>query len=126
MPVSLDGLTIMVVEDDFLAALDLSRLVEQRAGKVAGPVGRLEQAEHLARSERLDGAILDVKLNGADSLGLADDLIAKEIPVILVTGYDVASLPPRFAETPRLPKPFPESAFDRLAADLFFGNAPAA
>jgi two-component SAPR family response regulator len=126
MPVSLDGLTIMVVEDDFLAALDLSRLVEQRAGKVAGPVGRLEQAERLARSERLDGAILDVKLNGTDSLGLADDLIAKEIPVILVTGYDVASLPPRFAETPRLPKPFNESAFDRLAADLFVGNASAA
>jgi CheY-like chemotaxis protein len=126
MPVSLDGLTIMVVEDDFLAALDLSRLVEQRAGKVAGPVGRLEQAERLARSERLDGAILDVRLNGADSLALADDLIAKEIPVILVTGYDVASLPPRFAETPRLPKPFNESAFDRLAADLFVGNASAA
>jgi ActR/RegA family two-component response regulator len=126
MPVSLDGLTIMVVEDDFLAALDLSRLVEQRAGKVAGPVGRLEQAERLARSERLDGAILDVKLNGADSLALVDDLIAKEIPVILVTGYDVASLPPRFAETPRLPKPFNESAFDRLAADLFVGNASAA
>lgn len=126
MPVSLDGLTIMVVEDDFLAALDLSRLVEQRAGKVAGPVGRLEQAERLARSERLDGAILDVRLNGADSLALADDLIAKEIPVILVTGYDVASLPPRFAETPRLPKPFHESAFDRLAADLFVGNASAA
>ena len=126
MPVSLDGLTIMVVEDDFLAALDLSRLVEQRAGKVAGPVGRLEQAERLAESERLDGAVLDVRLNGADSLALADDLIAKEIPVILVTGYDVASLPPRFAETPRLPKPFPESAFDQLAADLFVGNASAA
>jgi two-component SAPR family response regulator len=126
MPVSLDGLTIMVVEDDFLAALDLSRLVEQRAGKVVGPVGRLEQAERLARSERLDGAMLDVRLNGADSLALADDLIAKEIPVILVTGYDVASLPPRFAETPRLPKPFSESAFDRLAADLFVGNASAA
>ena len=50
MPVSLDGLTIMVVEDDFLAALDLKRLVEERAGKVAGPVGRLEQAQQLARS----------------------------------------------------------------------------
>jgi two-component SAPR family response regulator len=122
MPVSLDGLTIMVVEDDFLAALDLSRLVEQRAGKVAGPVGRLEQAQRLARSERLDGAILDVKLNGADSLALADDLIAQEIPVILVSGYDVASLPRRFAATPRLPKPFDESAFDRLAAELFVGG----
>ena len=52
MPISLDGLTIMVVEDDFLAALDLKRLIEERAGNVAGPVGRLEQAQRLARSVR--------------------------------------------------------------------------
>lgn len=123
MPISLDGLTIMVVEDDFLAALDLKRLVEERAGKVAGPVGRLDQAQQLARSVRLDGAILDVKLNGADSLPLADDLIAQDVPIILVTGYDVAMLPERFAETPRLPKPFDDAAFDRLATDLFAGGA---
>lgn len=123
MPISLDGLTIMVVEDDFLAALDLKRLVEERAGKVAGPVGRLEQAQQLARSVRLDGAILDVKLNGADSLPLADDLIAQDIPIILVTGYDVAMLPERFAKTPRLPKPFADASFDQLAADLFVGSA---
>jgi chemotaxis family two-component system sensor kinase Cph1 len=125
MPISLDGLTIMVVEDDFLAALDLKRLVEERAGKVAGPVGRLEQAQRLARSQELDGAILDVQLNGADSLPLADDLIARDIPVILVTGYDVATLPERFAETPRLPKPFSDASFDRLAAVLFVGDASA-
>lgn len=123
VPVSLDGLTIMVLEDDFLAALDLKRLVEERAGKVAGPVGRLEQAQQLARSVRLDGAILDVKLNGADSLPLADDLIAQDVPIILVTGYDVAMLPDRFAHTPRLPKPFDDASFDRLAADLFAGGA---
>jgi two-component SAPR family response regulator len=126
MPVSLDGLTIMVVEDDFLAALDLKRLVEERAGNVAGPVGRLEQAQQLVRSERLDGAILDVKLDGADSLSLADCLIAQDIPIILVTGYDVAMLPERFAATPRLPKPFDDSSFDRLAANVFVADASSA
>ena len=109
MPVSLQGLTIMVVEDEFLAALDLKRLIEERDGKVAGPVGRLEQAQQLARSVRLDGAILDVKLDGTDSLALADELIARDVPIILVTGYDVARLPERFASTPRLPKPFEEA-----------------
>ena len=125
MPVSLHGLTIMVVEDEFLAALDLKRLIEERDGKVAGPVGRLEQAQQLARSVRLDGAILDVKLDGTDSLALADELIARDVPIILVTGYDVARLPERFASTPRLPKPFEEAAFDRLAAHLFAGASSA-
>jgi two-component SAPR family response regulator len=125
MSVSLDGLTIMVVEDDFLAALDLKRLVEERAGTVAGPVGRLEQAQQLARSVKLDGAILDVKLDGTNSLSLADELIARDVPIILVTGYDVAMLPERFASTPRLPKPFDEAAFDQLAAHLFVGASSA-
>jgi DNA-binding LytR/AlgR family response regulator len=126
MPVSLRGLTIMVVEDEFLAALDLKRLIEERDGKVAGPVGRLAQAQQIARSVRLDGAILDVKLDGTDSLSLADELIARDVPIILVTGYDVARLPERFASTPRLPKPFEDAAFDQLAADLFVGGSPAA
>jgi DNA-binding LytR/AlgR family response regulator len=125
MMASLDGLTIMVVEDDFLAALELKRLVEDRAGTVAGPVGRLDQAQDLARVARLDGAILDVKLNGAVSLPLADALIARGIPIILVTGYDVTTLPTRFADTPRLPKPFSEESFDGMLAQVFVaGTAP--
>jgi hypothetical protein len=36
---------------------------------------------------RLDGAILDVKLKGAVWLPLVDDLIARGMPVIPVTGY---------------------------------------
>jgi DNA-binding LytR/AlgR family response regulator len=120
---SLDGLTIMVVEDDFLAALEIKRLVEDRAGTVAGPVGRLDQAEALAQGARLDGAILDVKLNGAVSLPLADELIARGIPVILVTGYDAATLPDRFADLPRLPKPFSEVNFDDLVGSVFAAGA---
>jgi two-component SAPR family response regulator len=120
---SLEGLTIMVVEDDFLAALELKRLVEERAGTVAGPVGRLEQAEELARDVRLDGAILDVQLDGTVSLPLADALIARGVPVILVTGYDITTLPDRFANTPRLPKPFSDVNFDEMIDQVFSARA---
>ena len=120
---SLAGLTIMVVEDDFLAALELKRLVEDRAGTVAGPVGRLEQAQKLAKDARLDGAIMDVKLDGSVSLPLADHLIARGVPVILVTGYDISTLPARFADTPRLPKPFSEVNFDEMVTQVFAPGA---
>jgi two-component SAPR family response regulator len=121
--ISLEGLTIMVVEDDFLAALELKRLLEERAGTVAGPVGRLEQAEELARDVRLDGAILDVKLDSTVSLPLADTLIARGVPVILVTGYDITTLPARFANTPRLPKPFSDVNFDEMIDRVFSAGA---
>ena len=119
MPGLLAGLTIWVVEDDFIAALDLQRLIEERSGRVAGPAGRLDQARELARVTPLDGAILDVRLNGEVSLPLVDDLIARGVPVVLVTGYDAAVLPERFADTPRLSKPFSDASFDRLAEQLF-------
>jgi two-component SAPR family response regulator len=119
MTASLEGLAIMVVEDDFLAALELKRLVEERSGTVAGPVGRLEQAQELARNTEFDGAILDVKLDGSVSLPLVDDLTARGVPVILVTGYDASALPARFADMPRLPKPFSEASFDDMIVQIF-------
>ena len=122
---SLDGLTIMVVEDDFLAALELKRLVEERAGKVAGPVGRLEQAEDLAQAA-LDGAILDVKLDVSVTLALAEQLIGRGVPLILVTGYDAATLPERFADLPRLSKPFSETSFDEIVGEVFAAGAASA
>jgi CheY-like chemotaxis protein len=117
----LDGRRILVVEDEFVMALDLSDMLEELGGVVVGPVGRLAQGLALAESEELAGAILDVNLGSGSSFALADRLLANDIPVIFATGYEAMMLPDRFAGLPRLTKPFSaleiERTFRRIFAD---------
>ncbi len=119
MPQFLVGQTILVLEDEYLVALDVSETIEQWGGQVAGPVGRLSQAFVLLESNGLDGAVLDVSLDGDTSYPLADALAEKGIPFLFMTGYGSATLPERFAEKPRLTKPFSDLAAERLFQEVF-------
>ena len=113
MSALLDGLRVLVVEDEFFIALELEAMIRDLGGTVAGPVARLEAARTVVRQEKINCAILDVKLDGDTSLPLADDLIASGCPVILVSGYDSGHLPSRFTDTPKLGKPISADALAR-------------
>lgn len=109
----LDGLHILVVEDDLVVALDMADMVKEVGGEVIGPVGQLAQGLALTESEELAGAILDVNLGSEDTFALADRLLADGVPVIFATGYDAMMLPERFVDCPRLTKPFSNLAVER-------------
>ena len=100
------GLRVLIVEDMWLVAQDLSSQLEDLGCHVAGPAGRLQQAIEIAQSEALDGALLDVNLGVAKSFAIAATLQARGVPFVFLTGYDSAdAFPPEFAEVPRLSKP---------------------
>jgi DNA-binding response OmpR family regulator len=115
----LNGKRILVAEDEYLPALELQEIIENWGGTVIGPVARLEQAMSLARTHELDGAILDVMLARDTSFPVADELIAKGVPVVFATGYDVSLLPERFRSMPKLSKPYTESGSARLLRTVF-------
>jgi len=115
----LSGLRILVVEDDFLIAMDIKEAIERLGGHVVGPIGRLEQAQALARREVFDAAILDVKLDGDVTFSLAEELLMRGVPIALATGYDLASLPEKFRHVPHLRKPFHDTDVRRLAVMSF-------
>ncbi|WP_171015120.1 response regulator [Methylocystis sp. B8] len=100
-------------------ALDLSMMVEELGGAVIGPAGRLDEGVALAESNKLDGAILDVNLDGANTYFLADGLLAADVAVIFATGYDVKMLPERFALTPKLSKPFSAVTVEKALREAF-------
>lgn len=102
----LKGQRILIVEDNYIMALDLSQMVEDLGGAVVGPIGRLVEGLELAQADGLTAAILDVNLDGENTYALADELLAAHIPVIFATGYDPKMLPERFAQLPRISKPF--------------------
>jgi DNA-binding NarL/FixJ family response regulator len=55
---------ILVVEDDFLVAMQIETVLREAGLGVTGPAGTLANAVKLARSAACDGAVLDVNLRG--------------------------------------------------------------
>ncbi|MGO9472337.1 MAG: response regulator [Rhodomicrobium sp.] len=101
----LDGLRILVVEDEFLVALEVESALERLGCSVVGPFAKLAKALDAALKSPLDGAVLDVNLNGEMVYPLAEVLAGKSVPFVFLTGYSAADLPERFRLFPRLAKP---------------------
>ena len=73
---------------------------------VVGPVSRLDAALRLAHEEPVDAAILDVRIRGGQVYPVAEELLARNIPFVLASGYGDWALPESLRDQPRLTKPF--------------------
>jgi CheY-like chemotaxis protein len=111
------GPLVLVVEDEFLLAMDLALLLERHGWRVLGPAATVAQALHL-----LDGgsppavALLDVNLRGELVTPVAAALRARGVPFVLASAYDRLDLvAPALAGAPNVGKPTDEA---RLLAAL--------
>lgn len=105
-PRPLEGLKVLVVEDNLLLAEVTKILLEDSGCQVVGPAGWLRRGLELARDEPLDGAILDINLHGEMSFAVAEVLHSRGVPFVFVTGYEDRSIVPMaFRSAPRLEKP---------------------
>lgn len=101
----LKGKRILVVEDDYFIAADLTRALERDEMVVIGPVASVDDANETLSTQAPDAAILDIHLGSRTSYPLADRLIGEQVPVLFVTGYDDWHLPEPYVSQPRLTKP---------------------
>ena len=116
-PVLLHGHRILVVEDDYFVADDLRRELEGHGAKVLGPAPSLADAlDLLAREDRPDSALLDVKLADELVYPLADVLRGRGIPFVFATAYDQRDIPAAYAQVPRCEKPFEMSQLIKALA----------
>jgi DNA-binding NarL/FixJ family response regulator len=115
----LTGRRVLIVEDQAILAFEMQALLQQLGCEVVGPVGTVEQALGAARAERLNGAVLDINLDGEPAYPVADILLARRIPFLFATGYGVESVPDRFLDCPILEKPFVFEDLERLATRLW-------
>lgn len=116
---SLDGLKILVVEDNFLAAEVVRDALEHNGCTVVGPVGRVADGLRLAEQEKLDAAVLDINLNGDRCFPIAETLKGRGVPFVFLTGYDSSTvIPAALRATPRLAKPVLEQQLIGVLGDL--------
>jgi len=103
---SLEGLRVLVVEDDYLISLLFDDMLTSAGCVVIGPLPRLTDALEAAAKENCDAAVLDVNLGGERVYPVAEILTARHVPFIFVTGYSGDALPHEYAQQPRIAKPF--------------------
>jgi DNA-binding response OmpR family regulator len=113
---------ILVVEDEFLLACTLEEELRDRGYDVLGPFGSLSDAAKAARSEAFDAAVLDVNLSGTMVYPLADELAARRIPIVFLSGYGFGMIPQRLAAHPRLAKPSDPDLLDRALRRAITGR----
>ena len=104
---------ILVVEDETLIAMLVEDWLEELGFETVGPVGSAAEALALIEAGELDGAILDVSLDGHDSFAVADALRARNVPFAFATGHGAGRIAERFKDAPTLTKPYD---FERVRA----------
>jgi CheY-like chemotaxis protein len=90
----LDGLRVLVVEDEPMLSLALQDTLADLGCVVAGAAARLEPALRLARELNFDIAVLDINLGGERVDPVAEAVAARRLPVVFLTGYGRAGVPP--------------------------------
>jgi CheY-like chemotaxis protein len=120
----LAGLRVLVVEDMFLIAEDIADQLSGWGCEVVGPDGHVKGALQRIAESRIDGALLDVNLDGETSFEIAAVLSSKNVPFIFLTGYDRDTFfPDELQSAPKLSKPVVGEALQAMIRQHFLRAA---
>lgn len=97
---------VLIVEDEAVVAMELTRVLTAAGAKVVGPAGTIEEALNLLDDQPIDRALLDVNLGGRPITPVAKALSRRRIPFVYLTGYQE----PDVDDGPILRKPVAPSA----------------
>jgi two-component system, response regulator PdtaR len=113
LPISdslLNGKRCLVLDDEFLIALDIQQILELAGAKHVASVATASEAMELFRRDsNFDLAVLDVKLGGSEgnSLGVASMLAKAGTPFVFLTGMRIDNVhAQKFPQAPVVEKPY--------------------
>lgn len=116
---ALAGCTVMVLEDEFLVALDMEDMLLAQGVAQVHLVASVEEALALLAAHRVDVALLDVNVAGVTSAPVARTLQASGTPFIFSTGYGgQAPLAAEFPQAHYLEKPVSTRHLLRLVSRM--------
>ncbi len=94
---ALAGKRVLVLEDEFLLAMEATETLEELGAVVVGPAHHVDAALALIAQEGIDAALLDVNINGKSSTPVAEMLAARGVPYVFATGYGAGADVPKGA-----------------------------
>lgn len=114
------GLRVLVVEDNFLLAIELQAALTKLGCQVIGPVASVKDGMKIAETEALDGAILDINIVGGNSNAIAQVLARRSCPFFFITGYgSPAAIDPAMKEHKQLKKPVADNVLQAVLIEEF-------
>ncbi|WP_348629173.1 response regulator [Mesorhizobium sp. WSM3859] len=84
--------TILIVEDEFIIAMELKVMLERLGWRVLGPVPRVADALRLLEDELPTVALLDVNLGDQLVTPVAEALRSRGVPFAVASAYDKPEL----------------------------------
>lgn len=112
-------LRVLIVEDEYLVAEEISDILRRTKFDVVVPVGMIQEAYEAVQDTSLDCAVMDINIGGGASFPLIDVLIERNVPVLLMTGYDQEELPVKYRSLPLLQKPLLRGELAKALGSLF-------
>jgi CheY-like chemotaxis protein len=100
------GKRILVIEDEFLIGVEIESILKASGAKDVGSAATEEEALRQIEHGTWDAVVADANLNGRGIQRIAHILVERSIPLLVVTGYGLESLPPEVRQSPVLTKPF--------------------
>lgn len=114
----LNGLRVLVVEDEMLVSMLVEDMLADFGCSVVGPAPDFDEAMALATTADIDAALLDVNLAGRPIFPVADKLKARGVPFAFASGYGQAGLAEEHRDAPVLQKPFRQADLERALNGL--------
>lgn len=103
------AIKVLVVEDEYLIASDISNALSAQGDEVVGPFATVGGAmAALDSGSEIDVGLLDINLRGEEVFALADALRERRIPFLFASGYDKSVVPDRFKNVMHRQKPVGE------------------
>lgn len=96
---------ILVVEDEWLIAMDTAMMIEDQGHVVVGPAANIAMAMDLIHGSSIDAAFLDITLGTENSFPIAEKLFELGVPVTFVSAYGKKEIPSKFRKFDMLSKP---------------------
>lgn len=112
-------LTVLVVEDETLVALNLQMILEDLGHTVIGPVSNVADLGALLEKPIVaDVAILDVNIGGHVIFPYAEKVADAGVPIIFATGYGRNGVEGRWRDSHVIAKPYTDEHIEEGLAAL--------
>ena len=109
----LNGLRVLVIEDETLLSMLLEDMLSELGCVIAGSASTVASALKAVDATAAGAAVLDLNLGGEKSDAVAEQLAARGVPFVVATGYGDDRVPDPWRNRPILQKPFGQEQLAR-------------